>query len=350
MSHRGDRVALAALLLVLAGCGDLNAPRSAAPPIVPPPIATPPSVSPFGTDAAIYVARADGSAGVAITHGQAPVWSPDGKRIAFYRSDGWSYVVDIDSAAVRPLAEGVLPEWSPDGRRVVVYRRDVIFVIDVESGREFRLASGQYAAWSPDGARIAFNNQIGIGVIDADGTDYHTIVRHGLDAAKHPGILDVFVIMPVWSPYASSEQIAFTLQDVDHGSPLGAYVVNADGSGVQALSGDVPFYSPSWSPDGSRVALVTSPDRKGVLVRDMRCCEADLLIGLPDANAVPVSNFWSPDGSRIAFDAYTPITGSYDVWIGPAGGGDARKFISDAASLAWSPDGQRVAFIRPSER
>ena len=173
------RVALGASLMVLAGCSDPDAPRSSPPVVVPPPPPPPPlppAPLPLAGNPAIYVASADGSAAVAITHGGAPVWSPDGQRIAFYRNDGWSYVFDIDSAVVRPLAEGVLPAWSPDGRRIVVYRRDVIYVVDVASGSEVRLASGQYPAWSPDGTRIAFNDLRGISVINADGTDYHTIV------------------------------------------------------------------------------------------------------------------------------------------------------------------------------
>jgi Tol biopolymer transport system component len=228
----------------------------------------------------------------------------------------------------------------------VVDRGGVIYVIDVESGRELRLATGDYPAWSPDGGRIAFDDSYGISVINADGSDYHTIVRHGLDAARHPGILDVFVIMPVWSPAATFGQIAFTLQDVDHGSPLGAYIVNADGSAVQALSGDAYSAGPSWSPDGSRVALVTSD---GVILRPV-CCDADVLIRLPDAGANPMSTMWSPDGSSVVFDTYRPTTGLNQIWIGPTGGGDARLFISDAVSLAWSPDRQRIAFVRPSER
>jgi Tol biopolymer transport system component len=229
----------------------------------------------------------------------------------------------------------------------VVDRRGVIYVIDVESGREVRLATGDYPAWSPDGTRIAFDDSWGISVINPDGSDYHTIVSHGLDAAKYPGIVDVFVIMPVWSPNANPAQIAFTLQDVDHGSALGAYIMNADRSAVQALSGDAYSFGPSWSPDGSRVAFATS---RGVIVRDVSCCEADALIRLPDDNANPTSTSWSPDQSSVAFDMYRPTTGLNQIWIGPAGGGAARTFINDASSLAWSPDRQRIAFVRPSER
>jgi Tol biopolymer transport system component len=133
---------------------------------------------------------------------------------------------------------------------------------------------------------------------------------------------------------------------VDHGSALGAYLVNADGFGVQALSGDAPSSGPSWAPDGSRVAFVTS---RGGIIRYVSGGEADVLISFPDGAGVPTSTSWSPDRAGIAFDTYRP-TGSVDIWIGPTGGGDARAFISDAASLAWSPDRQRIAFIRPSER
>jgi Tol biopolymer transport system component len=149
----------------------------------------------------------------------------------------------------------------------------------------------------------------------------------------------------VWSPYANFQQIAFTLQDLDGGGPIGAYTVDADGSNVRALSGDAPSAGPSWSPNGLRIAFATwnaTGIGNAVVVRTPG--EADMLIRLPDGNVVPTSTSWSPDGSVIAFG------GSNGIWIGPTGGGDARSFISDAASIAWSPDRQRIAFIRTSER
>ena len=83
MSARGNWcVALSALLLVLAGCGDPDTSPSSRPSVVPQP---PFSPVPNTRDPAIYIARADGSAGVAITHGWAPVRSPDGQRMAFVR-------------------------------------------------------------------------------------------------------------------------------------------------------------------------------------------------------------------------------------------------------------------------
>jgi Tol biopolymer transport system component len=343
-------VALGALLLAVAGCSDPAAPRSSPPVVVPPP-PPPPAPLPVTGDPTIYVASADGSAAVAIAHGWAPVWSPDGKRMAFYRDDGWTYVFDMDSAVVRPLAEGVMPAWSPDGRRIVVNRGGaILYVIDVASGSKVDLANGQYPAWSPDGTRIAFNDSRGISVINADGTDYRTIIRLEPDAAKYPGILFWADLQPVWSPSVNFQQIAFTLEDVDGGVPLGAYVVNTDGSNVRALSGDAPSAAPSWSPDGSRLAFVTwSSTSTGVVVRSQRG-EQDVLIRLPDGYGSPWNPAWLPDGTGIAFEAQRPGAGSTDIWVAPAGGGDPRIFISDAANIAWSPDRQRIAFIRPSER
>lgn len=83
------------------------------------------------------------------------------------------WLVDVESGAARRLTSGPGPErepvWSPDGRRIafvanrrpnrdIVWRSDV-WVVDVESGRQTRVTGGEGAfetpCWLPDGETLA---------------------------------------------------------------------------------------------------------------------------------------------------------------------------------------------------
>jgi len=54
---------------------------------------------------------------------------------------------------------------------------------------------------------------------------------------------------------------------------------------------------------------------------------------------------WSPDGREIVF--YSARSGSWDIWVIPSEGGEARQLTSDPATderPGWSPDGQWIVF------
>ena len=121
-----------------------------------------------------------------------PAWSPDGRRLAFswaypkekqLRGEMWIEVLGItvmdgDGANVRQLtqlkrptsSEDHAPVWSPDGKRIAFQRTNssarpfdgqAIFVVDVNGGGVRRLTpwgfhAGDHADWSPDGKRILF--------------------------------------------------------------------------------------------------------------------------------------------------------------------------------------------------
>jgi TolB protein len=133
-----------------------------------------------------------------------PNWSPDGKRVAYCVDDDLKppkknpasiKVIDLASRQVRVLISGgvnTYPVWSPDGRslafrRMVEDTNSEVFVAD-SSGANVRNLTNSPAfdgwpAWSPDGRRMAFaSNRGGTGdyqiyVMRPDGGDVRLVAR-----------------------------------------------------------------------------------------------------------------------------------------------------------------------------
>ncbi len=125
---------------------------------------------------------------------------------------------------------------------------------------------------------------------------------------------------------------------------------------------------PVWSPDGNRIAFVTSPLPRRVepgagrlviytLPEDSTSQGTFQDIELPIGDKVgKAAPRWSPDGQTIAFVTFEWIPrqdqvtwGRYynaSVYTIEADGTDLAKITENAASgPAWSPDGQRIAVV-----
>ncbi|MCL5429798.1 MAG: hypothetical protein M1347_08395 [Chloroflexi bacterium] len=221
----------------------------------------------------VWLIRPDGTGeynltgGLANTFAEAPVWSWDGKLIAFDGIPNSDVLRDVYLVTVDPDPEqwqfttqpgfDCYPSFSPDGKYIVYMKehdknRD-LFIAEVgangEPGKDILQLTDVEAHdyepnWSPDGEHIAFTTRRDgnseIYVMDVDGSNLTRLTEDpGLDWR------------PVFSP--DGEWIVFESWRSGKGD---IYLMRADGSGLRQLT-DSPSEdgNPTWSPDGKYIVF-----------------------------------------------------------------------------------------------
>ena len=153
------------------------------------------------------------------------------------------------------------PALSPDGQTIAYAAgatgRMRIYVRPLTGGRIVPLmdesfAEGQrWPQWSPDGSRIVFQAgrpPLSSRVATSGGMLYLTSALGGPPRKLFSSFPDGLAISPTWSP--DGTRIAF-------GGSGGLYVASADGDGVpRVIATGSELHSPRWSPDGDKVAYV----------------------------------------------------------------------------------------------
>jgi len=112
------------------------------------------------------------------------------------------------------------------------------------------------------------------------------------------------------------------------------------GRSQRLLADRLPFGAPpEWSPDGTRVALVT---------RTQDICLYTVAQAAPDCLSVmPASQpTWSPDGADIGYLSRLPGGGIYRVNIESRAVSDILPSVPYLSGLRWSPTDARLVFSR----
>ena len=121
-------------------------------------------------------------------------------------------------------------------------------------------------------------------------------------------------------------------------------VADWDGYGAQEVYGSwSPLLSPSWSPDGSKLAFVSFADRGSVIqILQLNTGSAEVVASYKGVNSAPA---WSPDGNRLAYS--TSRHGSPDVYIYDVTTRQHNRISSHYGidtEPAWSSDGRSLLF------
>jgi dipeptidyl aminopeptidase/acylaminoacyl peptidase len=198
---------------------------------------------------------------VAYWEDTAPVWSPDGTRIA-YNSEGSVNIVPASGGPSRRLLSGSMGAWLDDQRLVAIVERDHcsrLAVVDVHDPWPTPVGPGDgdvvRPRLAPDGrVLISFGpkddfSRSDIVVVEPDG-EWTTLVGHpDRRAANHA---------------VSGSRVVYTLEDGDR---AGVFLTDLDGGEhIKLAGGDRDFSSLSWEEHGqSLIAIATSRGRSDLI-------------------------------------------------------------------------------------
>lgn len=224
-----------------------------------------------------------------------------------------------------------------------------VHVVGADGSNHLRVGSGMLGALSRNGNQVLFSQGGDIAVATRDG-GVRLLTSDGFDDS------------PTWSP--DGGRVAFSRDTApDDTYQQDVYVMNGDGTAQRSLTaGPEDDDAPVWSPDGTRLAFFRRADARRLSdERDLYVVNADgsALRRVGQGAQAEGAPSWSPDGRRIAFAWSGPGEGApvaSGIAVAQADGSDMARITQTArvantyqaadGSPDWSPDGARIVFSR----
>jgi len=245
-----------------------------------------------------------------------PVWSPDGKNIA--------YVVDVAGAP----------------NHVMVRSLDSLVPTLVAK------ADATSLNWSLDGTRLYFSNKGGIWSVSRAGGEQELVLKGDFAAAALSPDGKALVV------WVTNDASGKAIPKIQISSPPGAALKNYEPVLFQSQGSFTPVYL-RFSPDG-RNLLLSAPQTSGTEIWLLRFPGGAAARGKPKRlfqtplaglNAAYVS--WMPDSRRVVLSFASPTHPHHQLWMGDTVTDRIEAITADEGfkmSPSVSPDGKKIAY------
>jgi len=293
---------------------------------------------------------------------------------------GMGVWTDADAALTIEITQGVegaLPiaivpfGWEGPSPQAPLDVAGVIAADLYRSGRFSPLPEKDFLAKPQEGSQINFTNwrilgveNLVVGRMRAAGSEYivqfqlfdvfRTVqltgysIRSNEQDLRHTAhqISDIIYETLIGEPGAFATRIAY-VTEVKTPSGKQRYslqVADADGFDPRpVLNSTQPLMSPSWSPDGSKLAYVSFENgRPHIYIQDVRTGKRELVSSQRGLNGAPA---WSPDGKSLAL--VLSKDGSPDIFVLSLINNKLQRVTRSYAidtEPVWMPDGSAIIF------
>ena len=290
-----------------------------------------------------------------------PVWSSDGKTIAYNLGDKEIHIISVNGGKSRKISDidyGRYISWSPDGRWLLFKgaTKPNLFLYRLADERKFGIESpkevGNFFSWSSDGKKMFFFR-----------TSYDfTNVLKVVSASGGPSFqlgreLKLSPYVQFWSPDSKAIIVSGIINNPDDSGKN--FMIPLSGSDAISMKVDVSvkgkLHPLALSPDCERLLFSAreSKEKENLYVIPVSLKEArttgspSLVFSEWECSHSHVNWAWSSNGNKLAVIHKGDVWAISDKNVKPV---QLTKSSENEILPEWSPGGEKIAFVREEEQ
>ncbi|MBQ2628273.1 MAG: PD40 domain-containing protein [Kiritimatiellae bacterium] len=270
----------------------------------------------------------------AVTKGENPAFSPDGRRIAFQRLEGDIFkigIVSVGGGSVEWVEAGpgnaAYPEWTPGGSLVYMAGHDSETAYEAWRGK----SKVGYNLWLFDGKG---KRKLTTGrcrdytpCCSADGKKIYFVTTRGVESES--AVYSKAAVSRIAEVELSPGAEPRILVDAPNGNNSGFVQPAVSPDGTTLVWGHLENFFGSWRIYGTRV---------GRFARSEHC-------PVSPAGLAALSPRWHPDGKVICFTGFRKGDPGWGVWVEELATGKVKR-LATGENPVFSPDGKSIAYNR----